>query len=371
MLSVIREAISELPTFRVDSKHWLRCAYHEVTHPEFGRQDANALERYRFLIALQYEHIPDDEFLVRFLFDQEVIARSNDDFQGCGEALRLASYLLSRWKRGGDFWRFVEAKCANFDTLCGYDAQWLFAVGRDIALVEFHNAEHELKEHIQEYLFDENGDGRYSDEDIDDWETGLIAEFLKRPDEEPLPVWIDRAIMFQAFEEGRALLDHYEASQPDLSLSYLCQTREQLGDLKGAIEKRRAKLDMAQDDWDRVSNACSFAKLLLKDGQADEAWGIILGIDDCLSRIEGWNECGLGRNVVEVAFRIANTASSVVARTAFTFACSRESQLKQSSLQILTLAAEAAAVLSDAVQAKRFQAAAQAEQARIDEMLKR
>ncbi len=87
MLAIIREAISLLPQLRADPQQWSRCAYREITHPEYGKQDANELERHRFLIALHYEHVPDDEFLVRNLFAQGVIARRvifKDSEKRCG-----------------------------------------------------------------------------------------------------------------------------------------------------------------------------------------------------------------------------------------------------------------------------------------------
>lgn len=371
MLSIIRETINELPLLRGDPEQWNRCGYREFTHPEFGKQDANASERYRFLIALQYEYLPEDESLVRYLFVQEVLARSNDGFQGFGEALRLASYLLSRWKRAGDFWRYASAKLANFDTYCGYDSQFLFTAGRDAALAEFANTDHELKEQIRGFLFDDEGNCRFDADEIEAWQGRLVAEFPKRPEDEPLMVWIDRAIAFESREEGLLLLDQLEAAGTDESPSTISYLREQLGDLQGALEKRRAMLDLAEDDWDRVFNACSVAELHLKAGQPEEAWATIHQFVDRLTRIKGWNEVGLGRSVVEVAFRVAQTAPPDVARAAFAWACLHEAQLKTSSHLIMSLAAEAATRLEDSAKATHYQAAADAEQRKIDEILEK
>lgn len=371
MLSIIHDTISQLQMFRDEPRLWIHCAYSEFVHPEYGKQDANALERYRFLTALQYECSPADESLVRYLFDQEIVARSKDDFQGIGEALRQASYLMSRWRRGSDFWRFAAAKCANFDTYCGYDSQFLFSMGRDAALAEFANSDHELKEEIKQFLFDEEGDCHYSADEIEAWQRHLVNEFPHRPDNEPLMVWIDRAIAFGLRDEGLLLLDRLEVSETDESMSSLSYLRERLGDLKGAIKHRRSMLEVASDDWDRVFNASSVAELLVKDERPDEAWMLLRQFDDCLPRIKGWNRVGLGRSAVEVTFRIAKVASSDVARAAFEWACRHESQLETSSLQILTLATEAAVRLEDSAKAKHYQAAADAEQRRIDEMLQK
>lgn len=369
MLSIISQTISQLPVLRSDPRQWGRCAYAQFVHPEFGKQDANSLERYRVLIALQYDHQPDDESLVRYLFDQEVIARSTDDFQGFGEALRLASYLLSRWRRGSDLWRFAAAKVANFDTYCGYDAQFLCAAGRDAALAEFANSDHELKETIRDFLFDELCNSRFSSQEIEDWRTGLIHEFPSRPDEEPLRVEIDRAITFGLCDEGLLLLDRFEELGTEKSLSSLSYLREQLGDLKGAIRHRLALLEDSQDDWDRVSNSCSLADLLLKDQRPAEAWATIRDLDTCLARIEGWGEVGLGRSVVAVAFRVAQAASPDIGHVAFEWAYSHEVQLKSSAWQIFNLAHQAALALGDSVRANHYQSAAAAERLRIDQEL--
>lgn len=369
VLSIIRQTISQLPVLRSNPSHWDRCAYAPFVHPEWGKQDANSRERHRFLIALQYERQPDDEALVRYLFDQEVIARSSDDFQGIGEALRLASYLLSQWRRSGDLWRFAAAKCANFDTWCGYASQFLCAAGHAAALAEFASSDHELKETIRELLFDEQGSSRFSSQEIEEWRMGLVDEFPSRPEEEPLNVEIDRAIAFGLRDEGLILLDRFEASGTETSLSSLSSLREQLGDLKGAIRHRLALLESSQDDWDRVSNACSLADLFLQDQRPADAWAAICNLDNCLARIEGWNEVGLGRNVVAVAFRIAQAASPDFRHVAFEWACSHEAKLQSSSWQIFNLAHHAALALGDSARANHYQAAADAERLRIDQEL--
>jgi hypothetical protein len=199
---------------------------------------------------------------------------------------------------------------------------------------------------------------------------GLVDEFPSRPEEEPLNVEIDRAIAFGLRDEGLILLDRFEASGTETSLSSLSSLREQLGDLKGAIRHRLALLESSQDDWDRVSNACSVADLLLKDQRPADAWAAICNLDNCLARIEGWNEVGLGRNVVAVAFRIAHASSPDIGHVAFEWACSHEAQLPSSSWQIFNLAHHAALALGDSARANYYQAAAVAERLPIDQELK-
>ena len=173
MLSIVSDAVNRLAAFRHGRSHWVACAYREESNSERGTFDGNELERYRFLIALQYHYVADDEEFVRFLFDQEVIARQRDSFQGCDDSLRLASYLMSRSNCPNDFWRFAEAKFANFDTLCGYDPQFLLSAGVESALAVFTASEHALKADVDKLLFDEHGTCRFSAEDLSEWKRQL------------------------------------------------------------------------------------------------------------------------------------------------------------------------------------------------------
>jgi hypothetical protein len=370
LLSIINDAISELPRLRADSREWSGCAYDEFKHAEFGRQDSNARERYRFLIALQYEYVPEDESLVRFLFDQEVAARTHDDFQGFGEALRIAVFLLSRWKRAGDFWRFASAKWANFDTACGFDGRFLFASGLEPSLQVFAETDNELKDQVRDAIFDEEGECCVSSADLDEWEQSLVAEFPRRPDDESIAVWIDRAIAFELTDEGRELLDSYESSVPDEPVSRLAYWRRSLGDWIGAIEKHRSIQASAETAWDRVFHADSIVDLHLKSGQAEDAWTTILEIDTHLQDVDGWYNIGLGRSLVENVFRIAISAPNEVANSAFDWACRHEQKLTWSTLVLLTCATEAAKRVGDSDKVAHYDAAAVAEQARIDAILK-
>lgn len=195
-----------MASLRDDPLQWTSCEYREQLTEDWGSSNANERERHRTLIALQYSRGNEDEPLVRFLFEQEVIARKRDSFQGFGDALRAAAYLLSRYRSPLDLWRFAEAKFANFDTCCGFDPQFLLSAGIASALVVFNESSHPLKEQVRETLFDDAGACRYSQSDLDAWEEWLRDYFPENPANEPAKVWINRAIEFQCLEEGRALL---------------------------------------------------------------------------------------------------------------------------------------------------------------------
>ncbi len=63
MITPVLNALDELIAVRRDPVFWNSLAYHEMGSDEQGTIDANWLERYRFLIALQYRNDADDEDL--------------------------------------------------------------------------------------------------------------------------------------------------------------------------------------------------------------------------------------------------------------------------------------------------------------------
>lgn len=368
MISVIAHTISRLDGLRTDRELWGQCEYRETISEDRGSHDANELERHKFLIALQYNYTDCDEDLIRFLFDQEVVARQNDDFQGCG-AIRLASYLLSRFKRSDDLWRFADAKLANFDTACGYDSQFLLSAGLETALDTFANGEVSRKEDIREYLFDENGECSHTEEELTVWESHLDAAFPNTIANEDKRVWIDRAIEFQCHEEGLALLDDWEKDATDEPLSSLKFLRRAFGDIQGAIACQRKILQEASDVWDKVSAAHALAELYVENQQPSEGWRVIEQHDDDLDRIDDWQQVGLGRMLVKTAFDIAKAPLHSHSQAAFSWACERGDALDGTTLEILTTAAQAAERVGDEERAKTFRRAAVEEQERIDEML--
>ena len=371
VLSIISEAVKRLASFRHDRSHWVACAYREESNVERGTFDGNELERCRFLIALQYHCVAEDEEFVRFLFDQEVLARQRDSFQGCGDSLRLASYLLSRSNSPSDFWRFAEAKFANFDTLCGYDTQFLLSAGVESALSAFTASEHPLKEEVEKLLFDEHGTCRFSMEDMSEWRRQLGEYFPGCVHAESVRVWIDRSIVFQCLDEGRALLDEWELSQPNEPMSSLRDLRQALGDFTNAIEKQQVILRDAKDTWDRVSAALTLANLHMEVDQPVRAWAVIAAHSTFLGQIEGWEQVGLGRMLVKTAFDVAKAVPiHAASQAAFDWACDHESQLQSTTLEILQTAVRAADAIGDERRSARFREAAVAEQARIAEMMK-
>ncbi|MDE5883634.1 MAG: hypothetical protein K2H29_00910 [Oscillospiraceae bacterium] len=96
--------------------------YQEEFSEEYGKDDKNYTNRTRLCYALFYaeQEIPEKETIIRELFQEEVISRENDDFQGIGVNLELLSVMLREYEPL-DSALFQRAKDANYDCFCGYD----------------------------------------------------------------------------------------------------------------------------------------------------------------------------------------------------------------------------------------------------------
>ncbi|QNV58202.1 hypothetical protein GMA19_03373 [Paenibacillus polymyxa E681] len=63
------------------------------------------------------------EPIVRRLLVNEIIDRETNSFQGIGDALYYAVFLLQKYEREQDQTLFLQAKEANFDTFAGLDPE--------------------------------------------------------------------------------------------------------------------------------------------------------------------------------------------------------------------------------------------------------
>lgn len=95
-----------------------------------GDTDVDETNRYRLLVALQYDHQTSDESILLELFKTEIETNRNNPMQGVGTGLVLCAYLLSAYERPQYCEYFLQAKQANFDTHCGFDLEFLLSAGK-------------------------------------------------------------------------------------------------------------------------------------------------------------------------------------------------------------------------------------------------
>lgn len=90
---------------------------------EWGVSDEHWINRLRLAYYLIFNNIYNEELTLR-LFEEEVIDRETDDFQGIGETLNILTVILNRFNDGGKYDELFErAKYANFDCSLGYEAE--------------------------------------------------------------------------------------------------------------------------------------------------------------------------------------------------------------------------------------------------------
>ncbi|WP_431685784.1 hypothetical protein [Hahella sp. NBU794] len=198
----------DIDIYRHNEKRWSDLAYAEGTSAEGDSYDLNEKPRYAAMLALQYDLKNSDETLVRFLFEQEILARENDDYQGIGEALPLGAYLLASFKRPGDIPLFYDAKFANFDTACGFDREYMY-----VALGE--NTESYVLEHypdLHEEIIDFFDKGR-----MESWWNRQVLDHPQKQSDEHLMTLFRRSLYFEDLAAAREFIDEWRRAEPESS----------------------------------------------------------------------------------------------------------------------------------------------------------
>lgn len=250
-----------------------RFAYHAITDPDDPDSTccANAEARAQLLLALQYDHRPDDATLLRLLLDAEAEAHASADMQGLYEELHLAAWLVARLRDPADVFRMWAAKSANFDTGCGFDGEHLVAAGVARTLAALNASDHPARGDILEYLADADGQCRFDEADIAAWHAAKAEWFpASEADETPLTL-LERALRF-APDQAAPWLDLWLAGEPpgERTLSSLCHYALQLGDFERAIAAARELVAGAGDDG-RVAALERLSGVLIAAGRLDEA----------------------------------------------------------------------------------------------------
>lgn len=102
------------------ARYFYKCKHTE----QYGDTDENYSARGRLLYALRFGAVevgePEREEMVRELFEQEIISREKESFQGIGTNLELLAVLMEKYRKPEDDALFERAKNANFDCYCGF-----------------------------------------------------------------------------------------------------------------------------------------------------------------------------------------------------------------------------------------------------------
>jgi len=357
-----------LQRLRDDPEKWPELAYAPEPHPEWTRVDANYVRRLGVLVCLQYDRRPADHALVRYLFEQEVLARKDDPFQGDPTALHLGAFLLARYRQAGDVPLLWEAKRANFDTWCGFDALYLLAGDREAGLKWIASLPADTAESIREVLG--KAPEAVGPDELEAWWRRKREEYPEREQDEDPHVLAQRAITLGAIDEGRIWLDRWEAVQPgdSLSLRSLMYLRDALGQPAEALRAAAKLRDLARgDEWHYASSLLNLPRYLVRLQRHPEAWEVLEELRGLLKRHCDWMKVGLARTIAEASLDLAadEACPGPIRRAAWEQGHDLIVRGVQAPLVVLRKAAKAADLVGDGALAAQYTERADREHKRI------
>lgn len=250
-----------LTQYRQHPERWDELACLDGENAEGHGYDEHATARYRVLIALQYNHQPEDRNLIRFLFQQEVARHRREPFQGIMPALMLATYLLAMYPNVEHVWDVYAAKMANFDTYCGYSSVVMVSAGIEETLAYVRATDHPYQSDVQKLLIHEQG-CPWTDADLAQWWEQQHAAFPTTEAAESAETMMNRAVTLQNTDAARYWLTEWRAQPPTTptKLYHLVYCYAALGDWETAITLQLEKLAIDRED-SRFTNLCALADL--------------------------------------------------------------------------------------------------------------
>ena len=222
--------------------------------------DINYLNRQRTAYCILLNNISVSENILSSLLEEEIISRENDPFSGSSDALNIFTLLLLEYNADNRYEPlFTRAKNANFDCECSYDP---------------HSAR--LHRMYPRQLSEYDPKACISIADILQLDTlhhTLCIQFLN---------------------------DYPPADRSDLE--YACELNISLGRENENIPYRKMLLTdsvKSGNNWSIAADNDNLIRLLISQEKYDDALTAINTYKKHLMLIDGWYECGLGRNYFE------------------------------------------------------------------------
>ena len=133
----------------------------------------NQIERNKVLIALYNDIKTSDYDIVNFIFiEQKKLRQSNKTIDNYDvEVLYLAAYLLTKFNKTDDIWKFLDSKETDFDSSIGFDTEYLFSFGVDNVLEYLKQSNNPNKERLIELVTEDNSNPFHSQEEINEWKN--------------------------------------------------------------------------------------------------------------------------------------------------------------------------------------------------------
>lgn len=173
MEAVVKKYLEQLALLRVNKLGLESFTYSERRNEEGAFYDANSINRYRLLIALQLERRDDDDVLLRFLFNQEILAHQRADFQGVFNSIKLNAFLLARFNCVDDLPLFIAACSANFDTQFEFNSKYFLWNGLQVSFDFVMCLDSDSKEFFYSKVGDSLLNCVYTDDEMERWKIGM------------------------------------------------------------------------------------------------------------------------------------------------------------------------------------------------------
>lgn len=372
MLDIYQTLLSRL---RQDEKAWPEVAHQAVYRADGRMDDPSYRSRYGVLLCLQYDLKEDDHALIRYLLAEETASRSNDPFQGESSALLLAASLLGAFRKVEDVWLMWDAKSANFDTFCAVDTRHLFAAGIPETLAYVRASSHPEAEAILESLLeDDTNTVIVTPEQMEQFRQQQQKRYPKYPSQEGTLTLVDRAWELDQIEEGRRLLDRWEAgaSITAQTLNTLMYMRDMLGQPEQSLVCANRLLELAGDDASQRDSAeFNVGHFAVKAGAYEQAWQILAQILESFQKNPERNFLGQHLAILDLALGVGRIAPEEhpLRREALQKAHALIEQGFSTSFNVLTEISELARTVGDTDLERRYAELAAVERRRIDRQL--
>lgn len=238
--------------------------YKATRDEERGRHDANYINRLRLAVALQYSPNYETqglEELVRHLLIEEIKDRKDSTYASIGLCLEVLAALLKEYGREEDLALFDEARNANFNCYCSFEAGYPL-LKRDLAQM-----------------------------DVDDYIYLALALEEKETAAHLIKLWID---------EQKQNWDWQTVNR-------LCRYEAMRGNFIGELyaQKKRYELVQERDAWDRCLAISEYLTVLLKYNNVSQAKDLLLKTIPILENefIE-WDTISLGQDFMLLAVKL-------------------------------------------------------------------
>jgi hypothetical protein len=169
-------------------------------------KNLNQIKRNRILIGLYNDCKSSDYEIADFIFNEEkTLRKSNVEVEKYEvEVLYLSAFILTKFNRVDDIWKFIDSKTTDFDSSIGFDTEYLLSFGVDRVFKYLEQTDHPNKELGIKLVGSDLLSASYTQEEIDDWKKFKHDYFLVY--EFPIKDEVDFSFQAKEYEHLKTLI---------------------------------------------------------------------------------------------------------------------------------------------------------------------